>query len=228
MQIKKITLEQVLAARDARAEEQRKLLERFSLPLVCFTMNIAGPVKTSALIKRAFIEGCKQIEKSLKYAGLQVKYQKTLECAAGSTAFFVVQAQAEELKKLCVKIENDHPLGRLFDIDVLTDRGKIERCELGEAPRKCLICDKQAQICGSRRAHSARELQAKTVEIIEAFFAKYDRVKIARNATKALLAELEVTPKPGLVDLENNGSHTDMNPEVFRKSAAALEPYWLE
>lgn len=30
-------------------------------------------------------------------------------------------------------------------------------------------------------------------------------------AKRALIAELETTPKPGLVDLKDNGSHTDMD-----------------
>ena len=34
------------------------------------------------------------------------------------------------------------------------------------------------------------------------------------------------TPKPGLVDSNNNGSHHDMNVESFKKSAAALYPYF--
>ena len=104
-----VTLPEMLDAREARAYRQKKMLEKYECPMICFSMNIAGPVKTSALIKRAFIEGCKQIEKSLKYAGLQVKYQKTLECAAGSTAFFVVQ-----LMKTIIDVNKT--LLKLFDL----------------------------------------------------------------------------------------------------------------
>ncbi|HCX03804.1 MAG TPA: triphosphoribosyl-dephospho-CoA synthase, partial [Clostridiales bacterium] len=35
--------------------------------------------------------------------------------------------------------------------------------------------------------------------------------KISNAALKALLYEVSVSPKPGLVDRFNNGSHTDMD-----------------
>ena len=39
------------------------------------------------------------------------------------------------------------------------------------------------------------------------------------NALKALLYELSVTPKPGLVDGRNSGSHADMDAPLLKKSA---------
>ncbi|WP_347567813.1 citrate lyase holo-[acyl-carrier protein] synthase, partial [Acidaminococcus fermentans] len=38
----------MLLARDGRAAAQKKLLERYHRPLLFFTQNIPGPVKTSA------------------------------------------------------------------------------------------------------------------------------------------------------------------------------------
>lgn len=40
----------------------------------------------------------------------------------------------------------------------------------------------------------------------------------------ALTIEVRVTPKPGLVDLRNSGSHRDMNVATFLASVAALRP----
>ena len=42
---------------------------------------------------------------------------------------------------------------------------------------------------------------------------------------EALIAEVETTPKPGLVDLHDTGSHRDMDCGTFRKSAAAIAPF---
>ena len=51
----------------------------------------------------------------------------------------------------------------------------------------------------------------------------------ARNlgalAHQALLVEAELTPKPGLVDAANDGSHRDMTLTTFQASAKALHPY---
>lgn len=45
-------------------------------------------------------------------------------------------------------------------------------------------------------------------------------------ATKALLYEVTLTPKPGLVDSANNGSHTDMTLTTFLDSTQALAPHF--
>lgn len=50
--------------------------------------------------------------------------------------------------------------------------------------------------------------------------------EIAKTATQSLLDEVNTTPKPGLVDLANNGSHRDMTPETFYLSAKALRDFW--
>lgn len=47
-------------------------------------------------------------------------------------------------------------------------------------------------------------------------------------ARSALLFEVDLTPKPGLVDAENNGSHPDLTRDLFYRSAKALEPYFCQ
>ena len=65
MPIVNITLEDILRARDARADAQRRLLRTYRLPLVSFTMNIAGPVKSSPLIALAFDTGLEALYDAL-------------------------------------------------------------------------------------------------------------------------------------------------------------------
>jgi len=48
---------------------------------------------------------------------------------------------------------------------------------------------------------------------------------ITKLAYNALIKEVELTPKPGLVDCANNGSHTDMTVETFYLSAKAISPF---
>ncbi|MGO4125685.1 triphosphoribosyl-dephospho-CoA synthase MdcB [Inquilinus sp. YAF38] len=45
-------------------------------------------------------------------------------------------------------------------------------------------------------------------------------------ASAALLAELETWPKPGLVSHVDSGSHDDMDHTTFRRSAAAIRPFF--
>lgn len=49
--------------------------------------------------------------------------------------------------------------------------------------------------------------------------------KISVYIKNALLGEVFTTPKPGLVDLWDNGAHSDMNWITFYKSADAITPY---
>lgn len=43
-------------------------------------------------------------------------------------------------------------------------------------------------------------------------------------AWQALLDEVNLTPKPGLVDRRNSGAHQDMALDDFYRSAAAIRP----
>ena len=49
---------------------------------------------------------------------------------------------------------------------------------------------------------------------------------IAKAAREALVQEVLLTPKPGLVDAANCGAHDDMDKDTFLRSAAALEPWF--
>ncbi|NEU12795.1 triphosphoribosyl-dephospho-CoA synthase MdcB [Methylobacterium sp. BTF04] len=53
-------------------------------------------------------------------------------------------------------------------------------------------------------------------------------LRIARLAAEALRGELATYPKPGLVSHVDRGSHADMDADTFRRSAAALEPYFAD
>src|SRR5580704_8589302 len=49
---------------------------------------------------------------------------------------------------------------------------------------------------------------------------------LAGLARQALIAEAELTPKPGLVDRRGSGVHSDLSLSILRSSAFAIEPYF--
>lgn len=51
---------------------------------------------------------------------------------------------------------------------------------------------------------------------------------VVSAAVRALLYEVSATPKPGLVDRNNSGSHRDMNFFTFLDSSAAMIPWFRE
>ena len=50
---------------------------------------------------------------------------------------------------------------------------------------------------------------------------------VAHLATRALKAELNTTPKPGLVDTHDSGAHRDMDHALMMRSIRALHPYFV-
>ena len=213
----------MLEARDRRVRRQTELLEQYRMPLISFSMNIAGPVKNSPLIERGFSLGRKMLLDRLAGNGLRPVFSEEIRESTGCEGLYVVDAEAEQLKTISCAIEETSPVGRLFDMDVLDRDGrKLDR----PVPRRCLICGMPAKACARSRTHSVEELQEATENLLRETFDRLDAETAAGLAVRALLYEVCVTPKPGLVDRNNNGSHRDMNIYTFLDSASALFPYF--
>lgn len=224
-----VTLMEMLGAREARAMRQQQLLEEYHLPVISFCLNIAGPVKNSPVLRRAFREGLERLACALLAGRLDVVHREEVDQPTGCEALWVVRGDGRAVKELCVELEDRDALGRLFDLDVLDPvSGKWDRTQLGQPPRKCLVCGKEGKGCASRRLHTVEELQGATQVILEDYFGKKDQQALGALAAKALLYEVCTTPKPGLVDRKNNGSHRDMDVFTFLDSTAALLPYFEE
>lgn len=216
--MREITLQEVLDAREARVSRQKQLLAAYGGPLLSFTMNIAGPVKRSALVDFAFREGLAALRGQL---GTALLHEELTDAPAGLEAILACALPAPALKELAVGLETARPVGRLYDLDVIgADGGKLSR----ETGRACLVCGGPVGPCARSRAHGLPAVQAAARELLEAFAVQ----RLAALAVEALIREVELTPKPGLVDRRNNGAHRDMDLPLFRRSAAALEPYFRQ
>ena len=221
-----VSLMQVLEARERRVEQQKALIARYGKPLLSFTMNIAGPVKISPLIRRGFLAGCEALEARFPVGG-PVKHIEITEEITGYEAVYVVDLEPLELKAIAAAIEDSHGLGRLFDMDVIgADLRKLDREAVGGGSRNCIVCGAPGRGCASRRIHSVAQLQQATGDILEGYFRENDALGIGELAVQSLLKEAETTPKPGLVDRNNSGSHRDMDITTFRASAEALRSYF--
>ncbi|MBQ1215716.1 MAG: triphosphoribosyl-dephospho-CoA synthase, partial [Firmicutes bacterium] len=73
-----------------------------------------------------------------------------------------------------------------------------------------------------------KDFETRREEGIPSASFSYDGYKIADLAVRALICEVDTTPKPGLVDRDNNGAHTDMNHFMFLRSALALRPCFVQ
>lgn len=218
------TLLEILDARERRASRQKELIAATGCPLVSFTMNIAGPAKYSPAIDRGFSIGLSRLEHMLE--GLPILSRNVIRENTGCEAILAVDADPLFLKALAVHLEDRDSFGRLLDMDILDTKGnKLDRQMLGLSPRKCLLCGNDAKLCSRSRAHSVPQLQRKTGVLLDSVT---ENPPFSMLAVKALLWEVFTTPKPGLVDRNNSGSHKDMDLLTFLSSTYALAPYFEE
>ena len=163
MQGVEVGIEEVLMCRERRVDIQNEMLKKYNMPIISFTMNIPGPVKTNQKIKKAFDIGKKLILEKLKENNIEILEIQELNENTGNELFISTHSSAEKIKNITITIEESCELGRLFDIDVIdVNFKKLSR----KSFRKCLICERQAQECGRSQKHSMEELQNKVEEIL--------------------------------------------------------------
>lgn len=221
------TVEDILDGKEARAQMQRDLLEKYAVPLISFTMNIPGNRKTYPLAIQAFEEGKQAIEEALRQKGATAVHIRSAILKAGCIGLYSVDCPGNALKQWMLEIEGRHPLGRFFDIDVIDVNYKIIHGEeRGREQRRCFLCGGPVWECMRARRHPAEELAAYTAKRLHMYFANQYADLTGRLAVRALLYEVCITPKPGLVDRHNCGAHTDMDLFTFIDSSCALIPYF--
>lgn len=224
-----VSLEEILNARENRVKIQQKMLQKAPTCLLSFTLNIPGPVKIFPYTKWAYEVGSSIISKGVSLLNGDVLEQFEAKNETGWEGFFALNLPPEEIKTYLLEQEEHHPLGRLFDFDVLrTDGSKLSRQELGFPERTCLLCGNPAFLCGRSRTHSAQELLAKEIELMENFFISRLSNHIGLLMQKALFYEVNTSLKPGLVDRLHNGSHKDMRLSTFINSAYSLTDYFCQ
>lgn len=168
--IQEITLEHLLEAREQRAAHQKELIKEFRLPLVSFTVNIPGANKKTRDSSSIFREGCNVLKEKLKETCCSLEFNEIKDPDTGYEGYFVVKTGEWTLKALMLEIENGHPLGRLFDLDVIGRDGKsISREYFGISKRKCLLCEEDAHSCGRSRRHSTEALIHKIEMMVDSF-----------------------------------------------------------
>lgn len=166
-QNEKVDVYQMLEARDRRVARQRKMLLEGKCPVISFTLNIPGPVKTSPLFLWAFEKGRIEVIELLAREGYVVKMNESEYRNTGFEYMASVEADPIILKRKLTELEERTPIGRLYDIDVICPDGKkVSRGEVGKDVRKCILCTEDAHVCGRNRTHTLKELVDHVEQII--------------------------------------------------------------
>ena len=150
-----IELPAMLTAREQRAARQLALRQKYHRPQLSFGLNIPGPVKTTPALRQLFDQTCLSIRDRLTDLNVDILDSQTLYAPTGNEYLLAFDGDETVVKAAMTQLEENTPLGRLFDIDILTAAGeKLSRSE----PRRCLLCERQAQDCARSRRHSVDEL----------------------------------------------------------------------
>lgn len=205
--------------------------------VVSVRLNIPGPIKINSLILEFFLNGVERFENSLIASGLTFKCQANDdELSTGPERTYLVKANPIMVKTHTTYFEAANPSANLFNVDVvaLLD-GKVRslpREAINAPARRCIICDKPAKFCQANRIHSVEELQTQVDRLIQLQL-EADRQRnlaqqVGKLATQALLEEVVIWPKPGLVDPLEHLAHPDMDQFTFIKSALSLQDYFTK
>ncbi|MDK2879787.1 MAG: holo-ACP synthase [Thermoanaerobacteraceae bacterium] len=156
--------EQILDGREERYNLELKLLEYFKKPIMVITINYPGESKLDEISDIIFREAIRAIK------GFKFIYITSGKNFAGHYFMGVISGDPIEAKKFAVGIEEKHPLGRLFDIDVIDyPFKKIERRQLGLKGRKCILCGGNSRECILEGRHTTGEVLRKIRSMVEAY-----------------------------------------------------------
>ena len=162
-----ITLEQLLDSRDRRVQNQKELLSAFpGCSLICLTVQLPGQVKRSS---ESLIIGEAGLAELLNRFGSVLRHVHVRDLETGYEAYLLVPMAARDVKRICCRIEDTHPLGRLMDIDVMDSVVPLSRADIGLPPRQCLLCGNEARYCMRARTHSTEELLEKIRQLVLAY-----------------------------------------------------------
>jgi len=221
------TLETILYAKEERAWKQKELLSRHPLAsLISLTINIPSLIKLSHEAVVVHEIAHQALLEMLQEEGIELLACESKRSPSGAESFFTCKVDAKILKTFTCKLESNHPLGRLMDIDVLDLTGNIlSRSALGLPKRRCFACEEEAQLCARSQRHTYAELNLYIKQLVE----KYAFVpSVALWCERAMKIEVELTPKPGLVDQANSGAHHDMDIHTFYASIRAIKPFVIQ
>ena len=164
----KISLDQLLASRDRRWHRQQELLrERPDETLLCLTVIMPGAVKRnrfSLVVAQAATEAMR-----VAFAD-SITWMEERDLETGFEAYAFTTHPLLDAKRMACHIEEEHPLGRLFDLDVIDTTGTpVSRSAIGAEPRCCLLCQQEARFCMRNHTHSREELQARIEKIVDEY-----------------------------------------------------------
>jgi len=224
--------ERVLMAREARTVLRSRCSQRGNGSL-SISLNVPGYPKSTRLFSAFFDNVLEECRRFLRAHRIVIDTEHEVKQLDEAGDFYVVPLQdgrpLTALKALTERFEICHPLGRIIDIDLADCRSQpISSLNL----KRCLLCEKAAVVCMREATHTYEELREYLAGKIQLYLADQQKQgvckRLAALALKAILYEVSLSPKPGLVGRFEPGAHRDMDYLTFLGSTAFIAGYFEE
>ncbi len=224
----------ILAAKEIRSKERQKFAESGDISL-SLTLNIPGLPKSNDQIKLFFSECLSDLKRFLLSHRITIEEKREIIRPDAAGDFYLVPVSGNEISVTTIKeiaelYETEHSLGRLLDVDITDEKGNP--VSSGKV-KKCYFCNEHpAVFCMRMQIHEYEEMRTVIENDLSGFLQERRKSRVCKDlsafALKALLHEVSLSPKPGLVDRFSNGSHSDMDFATFLNSSAVLSVYFRE
>ena len=97
MQGIEVGIDEILNCREKRVAIQNDMIKKYNKPVISFTMNIPGPIKTNNEIKKAFDIGKNLILEKLKENNIEILEIQELNENTGNELFISVNSLAKKI-----------------------------------------------------------------------------------------------------------------------------------
>jgi holo-ACP synthase/triphosphoribosyl-dephospho-CoA synthase len=198
-------------------------------------LNVPGYPKSNTTVKTFFDYCLRAFKYTLKAHLVGINEADEIEGCDAAGDYYLVPCSLNGLtlpaiKNVCEDFEQNHPLGRFIDADLNDHEGVT--VSSGRS-KLCFFClERPAIECRRENAHEPEELRSFMFPKMASYCHEQRAIEITRKlsslAQRAILSEISLTPKPGLVDKFSNGSHSDMNYQTFIDSTSAIFPWFSE
>ncbi|MDR0239438.1 MAG: citrate lyase holo-[acyl-carrier protein] synthase [Deltaproteobacteria bacterium] len=174
----------ILEAREQRWRLKQELARRFGACVCSLCLNIPGPDKNPPGAEQAFAllqaalrrAHARAVTRTLRNACCAaIMHEITGQGADGSYWLMASPLPGFTLKHMAVRLEREHPLGRLADIDVLTHTCEpVSRADLDVPPRACFLCGEPAAFCRRKQHHPQETLMAFIGAMLQSVSPRWD------------------------------------------------------
>lgn len=198
-------------------------------PSVSLSLNVPGFPKSNSIARLFFKHCLSDLRYYLRAHQVKIIEKDSLETEDAAGNFLIAPFHPgtkglEEIKQICEKFEENHPLGRFVDVDVTDEFNQA--ISSGKSKLCFFCCAKPAIECRRQNTHDIEQVRSFMFKKMERFCMEERENSISKRIAalglQAILTEISLTPKPGLVDKSSNGSHSDMNYQTFVNSSAAI------